>query len=174
MRTTPTVISIPAITAEADGISNILSPEHQVKGEYVIRVPVEQMLLIIYFLHYTFREVPACPGDWGEDAMSLERKKFQHASRYFVFAENELLFLIICVIMDISEYMIRILLLPTVGDFLDIAGIIASLVMFRWVGLISLVELVPGADILPIFIITWLVWYSIRKRQRTTRPEEVR
>jgi len=104
--------------------------------------------------------------------MSLEKKGFQHYSRYYVFAENELLFLLICVILDISEYIIRILLLPTVGDFLDIAGFIASLIMFRWVGLISLVELVPGADIFPIFIITWLVWYSIRKtrKRRKTAP----
>ena len=106
--------------------------------------------------------------------MSLEKKRFQRYSRYFVFAENELLFLLICVILDISEYIIRILLLPTVGDFLDIAGIIASLIMFRWVGLIALVELVPGADIFSIFIITWLVWYSAkktRKRRRTASPK---
>ncbi len=120
--------------------------------------------------------VPAYTCDWCDDAMNLEKKKFQHYSRYFVFAENELLFLIICVILDISEYIIRILLLPTVGDFLDIAGIIASLIMFRWVGLISLIELVPGADIVPIFILTWLAWYSIRrtrKRQKTTRAKEI-
>jgi len=127
---------------------------------------------ILYFLQYVFGDVPAYAYDWCEDAMSLEKKGFQHYSRYYVFAENELLFLLICVILDISEYIIRILLLPTVGDFLDIAGFIASLIMFRWVGLISLVELVPGADIFPIFIITWLVWYSIRKtrKRRKTAP----
>jgi hypothetical protein len=53
-------------------------------------------------------------------------------------------------------------------------GIVASLIMFRWVGFISLVELVPGADIFPIFIITWLVWYfarKTRKKRRTTPPK---
>lgn len=95
--------------------------------------------------------------------MSSEKKRFQLSSRYFVFAQNELLFLLICVILDISEYVVRILLLPTVGDLLDVVGIIASLIMFRWAGLIALVELIPGADIFPIFIITWLVWYFVRK-----------
>ena len=162
------------ITAEIDGISNILSPDHQVKVEYVIRVPVERMLLIIYFLQYVFGEVPVYAHNWCEDVMSFEKKRFQRYSRYFVFTENELLFLFICVILDISEYIVRILLLPTVGDLLDIVGIIASLIMFRWAGLISLVELVPGADIFPIFIIAWLVWYFIRKtrkKRRTTPPK---
>jgi len=59
--------------------------------------------------------------------------------------------------------MVTILLLPVVGDLLDIVGIIVCLAMFRWVGIISLFELVPGADIFPIFIITWLIWYFLRK-----------
>ena len=85
---------------------------------------------------------------------------------YFIFAEDELLFLIVCVVLDISEYMFAVLLLPTVGDFLDIAGIIACFVMFRWVGVVSLVELIPGADIFPVFITTWLIWYYLRKPRK--------
>jgi hypothetical protein len=69
-------------------------------------------------------------------------------------------------VLDISEYVVTILLLPSVGDFLDIVGIIACLVMFRWVGIVSLLELVPGADIFPIFIITWLIWYFFKKRRK--------
>jgi hypothetical protein len=125
------------------------------------------MLLIIYFLQCIFREIPAYVYDWFADIMSFEKKGFQRYSRYFVFAENEMLFLFICVILDISEYIVRVLLLPTVGDLLDIVGIIASVIMFRWVGFISLVELVPGADIFPIFIITWLVWYFLRKTRKS-------
>jgi hypothetical protein len=86
--------------------------------------------------------------------------------RYFVFTENELLFLIICIFLDISEYVVAVLLVPTVGDVLDIVGIIACLAMFRWVGLLSLLELVPGADILPIYIITWVLWYVTKKQRR--------
>lgn len=87
------------------------------------------------------------------------------SSRYFVFTEYELLTLAICIILDISEYMFAILLVPIVGDFLDIVGIIICFATFRLIGIISLFELVPGLDILPIFIITWLVWYLVKKRK---------
>ena len=61
--------------------------------------------------------------------------------------------------------MLAILLLPLFGDLLDLAGIGASFLMFGWVGLVALIELVPGADILPIFIITWIIWYLTKKRK---------
>ena len=98
--------------------------------------------------------------------MEKRREEFKSFPKYFVFAEEELLYLIVCIVLDVSEYMVAILLLPLVGDFLDLAGIFVCLVMFRWVGIISMLELVPGVDILPIFIITWLVWYSLRKLKR--------
>ena len=94
------------------------------------------------------------------------KKGSQSVPKYFLFAEDELLFLIVCIALDISEYVFAILLLPTVGDFLDIAGIIACFVMFRWVGVVSLIELIPGADIFPIFIITWAAWYYFKKSRR--------
>lgn len=98
--------------------------------------------------------------------MEERDKEFKSFSRYFVFTEYELLFLIICIVLDVVEYMVAILLLPVVGDLLDIVGIIVCLAMFRWVGIISLFELVPGADIFPIFIITWLIWYFLRKARK--------
>jgi hypothetical protein len=67
------------------------------------------------------------------------------------------------------EYFVFSLLLPVVGDMLDVVGIIACLVMFRWIGIVSLFELVPGADILPIFIITWLLWYFVKKQKKEER-----
>jgi hypothetical protein len=100
-------------------------------------------------------------------------KEFKSFPRYFVFAEDELLFLIVCIALDIIEYVVTILLLPMVGDFLDIIGIIACLAMFRWVGIISFLELIPGADILPIFIITWLVWYFLKKRGKREEQERL-
>ena len=100
--------------------------------------------------------------------MEHRGKESKSFSRYFVFTADELLFLVICIILDVSEYMVAVLLLPVVGDILDTVGIIACLAMFRWIGLISLFELVPGADILPIFIITWLAWYFLRKRRRNS------
>ena len=97
----------------------------------------------------------------------MQQDRSRSFPKYFVLTIDELLFLILCVILDVSEYMVAILLLPLLGDFLDIFGIVACLAMFRWVGIVSLFELVPGADILPIFIITWLIWYFLKKRRKT-------
>jgi hypothetical protein len=98
--------------------------------------------------------------------LGKRNKRFKPFPGYFVFSEVELFSLILCIVLDISEYAAAILTMPVVGDMLDVAGIIACLVMFRWIGIVSLFELVPGADILPIFIITWLVWYFLKKQKR--------
>ena len=96
-------------------------------------------------------------------------REFKPFSEYFVFSELELFSLILCIVLDISEYVATVLILPVVGDLLDVVGIIACLAMFRWIGIVSLFELVPGADIFPIFIITWLVWYFLKKRKKRAR-----
>jgi len=93
------------------------------------------------------------------------KPRHDYSSRYFVLSEYEVLSLVICVVLDVSEYMFAILLVPIVGDFLDIIGIIACFAMFRLIGIVSLFELVPGADIFPIFIFTWLIWYLVKKRK---------
>ena len=92
----------------------------------------------------------------------IQQKKYP---RFFIFTDIELFFLSVCIILDISEYIVAILLLPFFGDILDITGIITSFLMFSWIGFISILELVPGADILPIFIITWIIWYITKKRR---------
>jgi len=97
-----------------------------------------------------------------------ERKKIDSIPKYFVFSEYELLFLVICIILDISEYVITILLQPWLGDILDIVGIVACLLMFRLEGVVSLLELVPGLDVLPIFIITWVIWYYLKRQVKQT------
>ena len=94
--------------------------------------------------------------------------KGTHIHRYFVFTEIELFSLIFCVLLDVIEYAAVILTMPVVGDVFDVIGILLSFVIFRWIGLISLVELVAGADILPIFIITWLMWYFLKKQKIAT------
>ena len=93
-------------------------------------------------------------------------REFTPFRGYFVFSEVELFSLILCIVLDISEYMAAVLLMPVIGDMLDIAGIVACLLMFQWIGVITFFELVPGADILPIFIITWMVWYFLKKSKR--------
>jgi hypothetical protein len=98
-------------------------------------------------------------------------REFKLFPEYFVFSEVELFSLILCIVLDISEYVAAVLLLPVVGDVLDVVGIIACLVMFRWIGIVSLFELVPGADILPIFIITWLLWYFVKKQKKKSEKD---
>jgi len=93
------------------------------------------------------------------------KPRHDHSSRYFILSEYEVLSLVICVVLDVSEYMFAILLVPIVGDFLDVIGIIAFFAMFRLIGIVSLFELVPGVDIFPIFILTWLIWYLVKKRK---------
>jgi hypothetical protein len=95
----------------------------------------------------------------------LKRRDNEYSQRFFVFTEYELLSLVVCIILDVSEYMFAVLLLPVVGDVLDIIGIFVCFAMFRLLGIVSLFELVPGLDILPIFIITWLIWYLVKKRK---------
>ncbi|MCW4030736.1 MAG: hypothetical protein NWE80_00040 [Candidatus Bathyarchaeota archaeon] len=89
--------------------------------------------------------------------------------QYFVFTEIEFVSLVFCIILDIIEYVAAILTMPVIGDLLDVVGILFCFVIFRWIGLVSLVELVPGADVFPVFIITWLVWYFLRKQKIATR-----
>jgi hypothetical protein len=98
------------------------------------------------------------------------RKTTRHTRtpQYFVFTEIELFSLIFCVIMDVLEYGAVILTVPVVGDVFDIIGILGCFIIFRWIGFISLIELVPGADVLPIFIITWLIWYFLHKQVTVT------
>ena len=105
-----------------------------------------------------------CNAYWDEKRLNKRDRKSSIVSKYFVFAEDEAVSLVICIALDIIEYIVAILMLPIVGDVFDMFGIVACLLMFRWVGIISFFELIPGADIAPIFIITWLMWYSIKKK----------
>ena len=94
--------------------------------------------------------------------------KRNYVPHYFVFTEIELFSLVICIMLDVIEYITVVLTMPLIGDTFDIIGILVCVFIFRWIGLVSLVELIPGADVLPIFIITWLMWYFLKKQQKAT------
>ena len=55
---------------------------------------------------------------------------------------------------------------PVYGDILDFAGIVFCVLFFNWIGGITLLELIPGLDIVPIYSITWLTWYLNTSRAR--------
>ena len=82
------------------------------------------------------------------------------------FSYRELINLIICVFFDVLDYAIPILRIPLIGDVFDILGLVITVVLFGWIGLISLLEFVPGLDILPMSTVNWLIWmYSKRSKE---------
>ena len=111
----------------------------------------------------SFPEKNLSSGQLGKATSSIR------VSRYFVFTDIELFSLIFCVALDIVEYAAAVLMLPVVGDLFDVVGILVSVVVFRWVGLVSLVELAPYADVFPSFIVTWVLWYFLKKHKTTPR-----
>jgi len=84
---------------------------------------------------------------------------------------EEIIMLLICLGLDLSEIAFPPLMVPLVGDILDFAGAVLCVVFFGWIGFLSLLELIPGLDVLPIFTATWLVWYIVKKRNAKTRME---
>jgi hypothetical protein len=92
--------------------------------------------------------------------------------KYVMLTLDELIRLIICVILDVVEYAVPILLAPVVGDMLDVIGIVAGIIMFGWIGFLSIIEFVPMADILPIFVLTWAIWYYLKKKREKREIKE--
>jgi hypothetical protein len=108
----------------------------------------------------------------GSLFMSKENKKFKQD--YVMFKYNELFSLLICILLDVSEYALPILLTPIIGDILDIIGIGIGLIMFGWIGLLSLLEFLPLVDIFPVFIFMWIIWYLLKKREEKQDLEKLK
>ncbi len=92
---------------------------------------------------------------------------------YLMLTLEEFVRLIICIVFDLVELAIPILLTPLVGDTIDIMGFWASTLMFGWIGCLSILELVPMADYFPVFILTWAVWYYRKKRREKIELEKI-
>jgi hypothetical protein len=82
---------------------------------------------------------------------------------------EEMSTLAVCLALDLLDYLVPFMMVPLYGDVLDFTGIAFTLMYFNWYGSLSILELVPGMDILPLYSITWLIWYlqssSTRKKQ---------
>lgn len=102
------------------------------------------------------------------DVSQSRKTRSAYVPQYFVLTEIEIISLVFCIVLDVIEYAAAILTMPLAGDLFDVGGILFCIVVFRWIGLLSFVELVPGADIFPVFIITWLVWYFLKKQKNIT------
>ena len=85
---------------------------------------------------------------------------------------EELITLSVCLFLDLLELLAPMLLAPMIGDVLDLTGFLFCAIYFNIVGAISLLELVPGLDVIPFFSLTWLTWYLLRRRRLQQQTEE--
>ena len=96
--------------------------------------------------------------------LKANRKYFDHR-RFFDWTYDEAIRLLICMFFDLIEYISPVLLAPILGDAIDVLGFGLGIFLFRWIGLLSLLEFFPYADVLPIFIITWIIWFLLKKQK---------
>jgi len=85
---------------------------------------------------------------------------------------DEILTLVLCVGLDVIEYVFPPLMMPVAGDLVDILGITVSVYFFSWIGAITFLELIPGLDSLPIFTAAWIIWYYTKRRHAMQRQAE--
>ena len=85
---------------------------------------------------------------------------------------DELTALLICLSFDIIEYPLPRLMAPFSGDILDLIGVAFTVYLFGVTGFVALIELIPGVDILPTFTVTWLLWYSLKRRSAQIETDD--
>lgn len=78
---------------------------------------------------------------------------------------SEFVKLVVCLSLDTVEFVVPFLLQPIVGDMFDIIGLATCLYFFRWLGLVAVLELVPGLDVVPINTVTWIIWFIVNHRE---------
>lgn len=106
--------------------------------------------------------------------MSKEEIREFKPPKYIALTLDEATRLMACVALDVAEYAVPFLLAPVVGDILDIVGVGAGITMFGWIGLLSILEFLPMADIFPLFILTWIIWYYLRKQKEKEELERLK
>jgi len=84
---------------------------------------------------------------------------------------EELTTLAVCLALDLLELAAPTLLSPLLGDLLDFTGLIFAAIYFNWFAAISLLELLPGLDPVPLFTLTWIAWYTHRRRRLKKKLE---
>lgn len=85
---------------------------------------------------------------------------------------EEMSTLAVCLALDLLEFVIPYMMTPIIGDVLDLTGIAFALIYFNLYGAISVLELIPGSDPLPIYTITWLTWYLQSSRAKKQQIKE--
>ena len=105
---------------------------------------------------------------YGKRTVDKGRNDLQMAWILSIMTYSEFVNLVACVSLDVVEYVVPFLLQPIIGDLLDIIGLATCIYLFRWIGLIAVLELVPGLDFLPINILTWVIWFVLKHREDFT------
>jgi hypothetical protein len=78
----------------------------------------------------------------------------------------------VCFTLDLIEVLAPIFLTPLLGDIIDFFGFLFSVIYFNYLGALTLLELIPGLDVMPFFTITWLVWYFQRRRRLRRKMDQ--
>lgn len=103
----------------------------------------------------------------------MEREKRVRSQKIVMLTWEEFIRLVICIFFDVVEFAFPFLLGPILGDILDIAGFWFGILMFGWIGCLTILEILPFADYFPIFIITWFIWYYRKKRRERREWERI-
>lgn len=85
---------------------------------------------------------------------------------------DEIFTLIVCVFLDVIEYVFPLLMIPVAGDIIDLVGVTFCIYFFSWTGAIAFLEIIPGLDSLPLFTATWLIWYVMKRRRAQQKQRE--
>lgn len=83
-----------------------------------------------------------------------------------LFTWEDLSTLTVCLALDLLDMLVPFMSTPIYGDILDFSGIAFCVLFFNWIGAITILEIIPGLDIVPFYSITWLTWYLNTSREK--------
>ena len=89
-----------------------------------------------------------------------------------IFTWEDISTLAVCLALDLLDYLVPFMAAPIYGDILDFTGIAFCILFFNWVGAITILEIIPGLDIIPVYSITWLTWYINTSRVKRKKLEQ--
>jgi hypothetical protein len=89
-----------------------------------------------------------------------------------IFTWEDLSTLVVCLALDLLDYLIPFMAAPLYGDILDFSGIAFCILFFNWIGAITILEIIPGLDIIPFYTITWVTWYLNSSRRKRKKLEQ--
>jgi Flp pilus assembly protein TadB len=89
-----------------------------------------------------------------------------------IFTWEDLSTLVVCLALDLLDYLIPFMAAPLYGDVLDFSGIAFCILFFNWMGAITILEIIPGLDIIPFYTISWVTWYLNSSRRKRKKFEQ--